>query len=417
MSDHVVVVGGSLAGLRAAEALLATGLSGTVTVLGAEPEQPYNRPALSKQGLTQVEGYEPEPFRRKPSWDRIQWRLGEPVVGSCLAEGFVELAGGGRVGFDALVVATGLRPRRLSVAGPSHGRYVLRTAADADALRGALGSGVEVVVVGGGFLGCEVAASAAVRGAEVALVVPQRLPLEQHLAVELAQVVAARHDEHGVRVCTEQTVSGILGTQRVEGVVLGSGEQLRADVVVEAVGSTPNVEWLAGNGLDLTDGVLCDNSLRAVGTQRVVAVGDVARFPNPLYDDRLGRVEHWNMVPETARRAACALLAQLGCGPDPEGLFVPVPSFWSDQYDLRIQAFGDPASGRLDRRVLHAGDQGDLVVGYYLDGSLVGVAGVGAVQRLLPHRAELVARADALRAGVPAPGPLSGRSTGPAASR
>lgn len=404
MTCHVVVVGGSLAGLRAAEALLATGLPGTVTVtvLGAEAEQPYNRPALSKQGLTQVEGYEPEPFRRKPSWDRIHWRLGAPVVGSCLADGFVELAGGERVGFDGLVVATGLRPRRLSVAGPSRGRYVLRTAADAGALRGALTDGAKVVVAGGGFLGCEVAASSAARGADVSLVIPQRLPLEQHLGSELARVVAARHDEHGVRVCTEQSVSGFLGTDQVEGVVLSSGAELGADVVVEAVGSTPNVEWLAGNGLDLADGVLCDNSMRAVGQARVVAVGDVARFPNPLYDDRLRRVEHWNLVPETARRAAHALLAQLGCGPDPQEPFVPVPSFWSDQYDLRIQAFGDPASGLLNRRVLHAGDEGDLVVGYYLDGALVGVAGLGAVKRLIEHRAQLVARADALRSGVPA---------------
>ncbi|MEX2290292.1 MAG: FAD-dependent oxidoreductase [Mycobacteriales bacterium] len=398
MVDQLVVVGGSLSGLRAAESLLAAGFPGTVTVIGEEPEQPYNRPALSKQALTQAEAYELELFRRKPSWDRIQWRLGRAVVGAAIGDGQLDLADGEQIPFDGLVVATGLRPRRLAAPGPAAGRYVLRTAGDSRALRRVLSPGARVVVVGGGFLGCEVAASASVRGSDVTLVIPQRRPLEQHLGGELADVVARRHARHGVQIRTEQAVVGLRGEDRVEGVVLGSGDVLAADVVVEAVGSKPNVDWLAGNGLDLEDGVLCDNSLRAVGGDRVVAVGDVARFPHPLYGDRPRRIEHWNMVPETAKRAAHSLVAEMGYGSAPDKPFVPIPSFWTDQYDLRLQAFGNPASGLHDTRVLHEGPDHELVVGYHLDGTLVGVAGLGAVKSLLPHRAELVARADALQA-------------------
>lgn len=395
MRQHVVVVGGSLAGLRAAESVLAAGFQGDVTVVGDEQLPPYNRPALSKQALMNDAPYEPESFRRKASWERIHWRFGERVTSSALAERTLGLAGGDHLRFDGLVVATGLRPRRLPISAPVTGRHVLRCVDDAAALYQALTPTARVVVVGGGFLGCEVAAAASRRGSDVTLVLAQSSPLEHLLGPELAGVVEQQHRLHGVHLVTESTVIDLRGEQRVEAVVLSSGRELETTVVVEAVGSVPNTEWLAGNGLDLSDGVLCDNRLQVVGQDVVVAAGDVARFPNPLYPHLTRRVEHWNMVPETAKTAAHSLMAQLGVAPPTSQPFIPIPSFWSDQYDLRLQAFGDLAAGLADRRELYReGD--DVGIGYYLDGQLVGVAGFGAVKRLLPFRAELVARAEEL---------------------
>lgn len=429
MAAHVLVVGGSLAGLRAAEAVATSAFDGEITVLGEESHEPYNRPALSKKALTAAEAYVPEGFRRKAGGERIRWRLGQRVTASDLANGTIELATGEQIAFHGLVAASGLRARRLPVDGPAAGRHVVRTAEDAEALRRTLAPGTLVVVVGGGFLGCEVAASATARGAEVTLVYPERFPLELMLGNELAQVIAGVHEQHGVRLRGGQTVTGFLGGSRVEGVSLASGEVLAAAVVVEAVGAVPNVEWLEGNGLDLSSGVLCDNDLRVVGQERVVAVGDVARFPNPLYPDRPQRTEHWNMVPETAKRGARTLLAELGVSAPPADPFVPIPSFWSDQYDLRLQAFGDPLAGMTDRRVLAEDDGQARVIGYFRSGELSAVAGLGPVAELLPYRAELAARAQALARSTTAERstqaaltgddvePHSGRASGPFAWR
>ena len=395
MRDHVVVAGGSLAGLRAAESVLAAGFQGDVTVIGDELLPPYNRPALSKQALTNDPPYEPESFRRKASWDRIHWRLGQRVTSSSLADRTLGLANDEHIRFDGLVIATGLRPRRLPISAPAAGRHVLRSVDDAASLCQALSPTTRVVVIGGGFLGCEVAAAASRRGADVTLVLAQSSPLEHLLGPELAGVLERQHRLHGVHLLTESTVSDLRGERRVEAVVLSTGQELETSVVVEAVGSVPNTEWLAGNRLDLSDGVLCDNQLQVVGQDGVVAAGDVARFPNPLYPYLTRRVEHWNMVPETAKTAAHSLMVQLGVAPPTYQPFIPIPSFWSDQYDLRLQAFGDPAAGLGDRRELYReGD--DVGIGYYLDGQLVGVAGFGPVKRLLPFRAELLARAEEL---------------------
>lgn len=365
----VAVVGASLAGLRAAEQLRAAGHQGPITVLGAEPHLPYNRPPLSKEVLSSPDAGDPGAlaeqlmFRRRASTVDVQFRLGDAVVAVEMARGSLTTAGGSRVGFDALVVATGLRPRRLAVEGPNLGRHVLRTVEDCYYLRAELhGHGPRrAVVVGAGFIGCEVAASLRKLGHEVTVVEPAGAPMERVVGPALASAVQRHHEDAGIRFRLGTGITGYIGADRVSGVVLSSGEIVPTDVVVEAVGSACNSEWLEGNDLDLSDGVLTDNDLAVAGVDRVVAVGDVARFPNPLFDNVPRRVEHWSIPTDTAKRAAVTLVNQLNGAAEDQQPFAPVPSFWSDQFDLRLQSFGSP--GLADEAVVDEGDLGELAAG------------------------------------------------------
>ncbi|WP_455356775.1 NAD(P)/FAD-dependent oxidoreductase [Streptomyces sp. SYSU K217416] len=368
MAAHIAVVGGSLAGLRTAEQLRAAGHTGPLTVLGDKPHLPYNRPPLSKEVLAAPGGssaaqlHTAVAFRRRALVDDVDFRTGRPVVAADLRQGRLTLADGTEVAYDGLVAATGLRPRRLRLPGPRSGRYVLRTLEDCVALRGVLRPEARVVVVGAGFVGCEVAATALGLGCRVTVVEPTGAPMNRVLGGPLAQAVQWHHEAAGIRFRTGRSVAGVLGTTEVTAVDLDDGTTLGADVVIEAVGSVPNTDWLAGNdGLDLSDGVLCDNHLRAVGADRLVAVGDVARFPNPLFDDRPRRVEHWSIPADTAKRAAATLTAQLDGRAPGSAPFAPVPSFWSDQLDLRFQSFGSPALA--DEVHLHEGDLDHLRAG------------------------------------------------------
>jgi NADPH-dependent 2,4-dienoyl-CoA reductase/sulfur reductase-like enzyme len=267
---------------------------------------------------------------------------------------------------------------------------------DAAALRADLVPGARLVVLGAGFIGCEVAATARNLGCEVTSVAIDPYPMVRPLGAALGAEMQRRHEAHGVAFRLGVGVVGFRGEDRVRGVDLSSGEQLVADVVVEAISSHCNVEWLAGNGLDLRDGVRCDNLLRAcaddgTAVDGVHVVGDLARFPNPLFDDVPRRVEHWNIPTETGRRAAAALVAYLaGDGYDAVAAkpFRPMPSFWSDQYDLRLQSFGAPglAGGEDDIRVLEGSLDHEVVVGYHRDDVLVGVVGIGMLPRVMDYR-------------------------------
>ncbi|AXI80369.1 NAD(P)/FAD-dependent oxidoreductase [Peterkaempfera bronchialis] len=372
MSAHIAVVGASLAGLRTAEQLRIAGHTGPITVLGDEPHLPYNRPPLSKELLADPGDSDPArlhasvAFRRRAVVGDVDFRLGQPVASADLDRGLLTLADGTGVRYDGLVAASGLRPRRLPLPGPRRGRYALRTLDDCIALRGALRPEARVVVVGAGFVGCEVAATALRLGCRVTVVEPSGAPMGRVLGEVLAQAVQRHHQAAGIAFRTGRSVAGVLGREQVSGVDLDDGTTLGADVVVEAVGSLPNTEWLARPGQpagpDLTDGVLCDNRLLAVGADRLVAVGDLARFPNPLFDTTPRRVEHWSIPADTAKRAAATLTALLA-DRDPDPLpFTPVPSFWSDQLDLRFQSYGSPALA--DEVCLLEGDPEDLGAGF-----------------------------------------------------
>ncbi|MEV7385454.1 FAD-dependent oxidoreductase [Streptomyces sp. NPDC091215] len=379
MNARIVVAGASMAGLRAAEQLRAAGWTGAITLVGDEPHMPYNRPPLSKEVLAGKAPFESLAFRPRASVSDVEWRLKRRVVSAALDERTVRLDEGSVLSYDALVVATGMRPRRLDCPGPLAGRHTVRTLDDARGLREELTRpGARVVVVGAGFIGCEVAATAVGLGvAEVTVVDPLPLPMAGPLGELLGRALLARHEDRGVRFALGVGVAGFTGEDRVTGVMLSDGSVVPADVVVESVGSVANTEWLDGNGLDLRDGVLTDELLRVGGRPEVVAVGDVARFPNARYDGVPRRVEHWSIPTDSAKHAAKALMRHL-CGEQAELTpFAPLPTFWSDQHDFRLQSFGAPVLGKDDVRVLDGDPDGDVLVGYHRDGRLVGVVALG----------------------------------------
>lgn len=395
MTGRVVVVGASMGGLRAAEQLRAAGWAAAITVVGDEPHMPYNRPPLSKEVLAGKAPFESLALTPKAAAADVEWRLGRKAVAARLDEQTVELDDGEAIPYDGLVVATGMRPRRLRCPGPLHGRHTVRTLADAQGLRDELTRPhARVVVVGAGFIGCEVAATAVGLGVrEVTVVDPLPLPMVGPLGELLGRALLRRHEERGVRFALGAGVAGFEGEDRVTGVVLDDGTVLQADVVVESVGSIANVEWLQDNGLDLSDGVLTDDRLRIGGRPEAVAVGDVARFPNARYDGVPRRVEHWSIPTDTAKHAAKVLVAHLAGADGEPAPFAPLPTFWSDQHEFRLQSFGAPVLGKDDVRVLDGDPEGDVLVGYHAGGQLVGVVALGgqaAAMRAARYRAQLL---------------------------
>lgn len=391
MSD-VVVVGAGLGGLRAAESLRAAGFAGTITVVGDEPHLPYNRPPLSKEALAGGINVADLQFRRKASVDDVVWRLGSGATACDLAAGTVTLADGSVLPFDGLVAASGIRPRRLPIPGPKQGRFLLRTAADAEQVREHLVPGANVIIMGAGFIGCETAATATKLGATVHVVALDEQPMIRPLGAELGAGMRRRHEAHGVHFHLGHTIDHFDGDDRVQAIALSDGTELPASIVIEAVGSVTNSEWLEGNDLDLSDGLLVDSAMQ-VATPRaaVVAVGDIARHPNALFGNVPRRIEHWNMPTETGRRAGPTLAALLA-GQEPDrSPFTGMPSFWSDQYHHKLQSFGMP--GIASRIEVVDGDvEGPCIVEYHDASGLVGVVGIDRTQDLAPYRKQLMSR-------------------------
>ncbi|UYN84838.1 MAG: FAD-dependent oxidoreductase [Microcella sp.] len=383
----LLIVGASMAGLRTAEGARRAGYAGPITFLGAEAHAPYNRPPLSKELLqTEGQGHADVAFPiRSALEENVEWVLGRAAASLDVERQVVVDDRGDEHAFSALVIATGLRPKPLPI--DDHGLggiHVLRTVDDAIALRSVLRPGADVVILGSGFVGCEIAATAAKNGAKVSVVTQSRVPLERALGPLLGGELRRRHEQHGVRFFTGESLFGLIGDPDVERVILTSGVMLECDALVVAVGSDPNTEWLRDSGLDVSDGVLVDAGLRAVGVDGVVhpsvfAVGDVARYANPLFDEVPRRVEHWNLPTETGKRAG-QLIAAHYAGDDCEPLaaagFAPLPSFWSDQYDAHVLAFG--MTYLADHSELVAGSLDDeCVVEFYRGDTLVGVCGIG----------------------------------------
>jgi 3-phenylpropionate/trans-cinnamate dioxygenase ferredoxin reductase component len=394
----IVIAGSGIGGLRTAEALRSNGYSGKLIIVGAEIHPPYSRPPLSKDLLCGRRSVEEISLRPMSDLEPVEWRLGHPVVACSLSERSLLLADGDTLHFQGLVAATGVRPRRLDLPGPVTGRHVVRQLDDTLTLQPLLGPGVRLVVIGAGFIGCEVAASARTLGCEVTIVAPEDVPMERPLGLQLGRALQRHHERHGVRFRMGTGAVSVRGHDRVTGLEIGTGEILPCEVLIEAVGSIPDVEWLNENGLDLTDGLVCDEHLRVEGRPDVVAVGDLARFPNALFGGISQRVEHWSMPTDTARRAAPALLAGLSGTELPGSPFAPMPTFWTHQFEVRLQSFGAPWLGAGDVRLLEGDfDDGPVMVGYHRDGRLVGIVGTGGPRQLLPYRAQLLAvgRADA----------------------
>jgi NADPH-dependent 2,4-dienoyl-CoA reductase/sulfur reductase-like enzyme len=381
--DQVVVVGASLAGLRALQALRRAGFSGRLIAVGEESEPPYDRPPLSKDVLAGKWDAERARLLR-PEDDAldIEWRLGRRAEALDLAARQLRLAGGESVGFDGLVIATGTYARRLPNTPALAGIHVLRTLADCLALRAALDASPRVVVIGAGFIGLEVAATCRGRGLEVTVIESLAAPLERGLGQKLGAYVGEIHRDQGVNLRLGVKVARLVGSTRVEAVELADGSHVPADVVVVGIGAAPATQWLEGSGLELADGVVCDPSCRSTRAPFVVAAGDVARWPNPLFGASM-RIEHWTNATEQADHAAATLLAGASGG-EP---FAPVPFVWSDQYDRKIQVAGRLDGADETRLVDGSLEERRFVMLFGREGRLCGVLGLNRPRLVMKARA------------------------------
>jgi len=376
----IVVVGGSLSGLRAVEALRAAGWDRGITVVSAENTMPYNRPPLSKELLWGEDSPEDLVFELSEATNDVVWKLGNPASSLNLDEKTLTLSDGEIIQFEGLVIATGVSSRRLNAPGPLEGRTVLRTLDDAVALKSKLQPGLKLVILGAGFIGCEVASTARRIGCEVDVVAMDKVAMQIPLGMMLGAEIQRRHVEEGVRFHMGVSISELKGAGKVDSVVLTDGRELSADLVLETIGSVPNTSWLDGNNLDLTNGVLCDPYLRAGGTPGVVVVGDVARFSNPLFNSPAMRIEHWQTAIDTANYGARTLLYDLGLADEAPKPISLMPWFWSDQGETRLTSFG--MLGLADRQELIEGElQSECAVGYFQGEIPVGVVLVGMKEK------------------------------------
>jgi NADPH-dependent 2,4-dienoyl-CoA reductase/sulfur reductase-like enzyme len=379
--ERIVVVGASLAGLRAAEALRWGGFTGTLVLVGAEEHPPYDRPPLSKQVLAGNWDADRVWLRKPDDYEPLglDLRLGQQATDLDVAGREVVLHGGERLPYDAAILATGAAPRRLPGTPQLDGVVELRTLDDALALRAAFEQQPRVVVVGAGFIGAEVAATARQRGLDVTVLEALPVPLSRGLGDRMGMACAALHLDHGVDLRCGVGVAGFEGEERVSGVRLTDGSVVPADVVVVGVGVAPATAWLESSGLELNDGVVCDEHCRAA--PGVYAAGDVARWTNPLFDESM-RVEHWTNAAEQGQAAAENLLAGEGRGTP----FAPVPFFWSDQYDVKIQFAGRSRPGD-DVEVVDGSLEAHRFVALYgRAGRLVGCLGFSRPRLVMTYR-------------------------------
>jgi NADPH-dependent 2,4-dienoyl-CoA reductase/sulfur reductase-like enzyme len=387
MMRDVVIVGGSLAGLRAAESLRTGGYDRAITIVGDEPHLPYDRPPLSKRVLSGEWDADRILLRKSDDMGSIdvRWRLGARAVTLDLDDHTVGLDGGDRIRFDGLVVATGAAPRRLRGQEEHDHVVVLRTLDDALDLRDRIASGDRrVVVIGAGFIGLEVAATARQLGNDVLVLEGGPAPLVRALGEEMGAAVSAVHADHGVEIRCGVKVEGLASGA----VLIDGGWHERADVVVVGIGVAPATGWLEGSGLHVDDGVVCRADLNA-GRPLVYAAGDVARWHNPLFDEVM-RVEHWTNAAEQGALAASNLLAEsMGQATRP---YAPVPFFWSEQYDRRIQFLGRAGTDDEVRVVAGSVEERRFAALFGREGRLHGVLGLNMPRHVMPFRNHLIER-------------------------
>ncbi|MEU8706106.1 FAD/NAD(P)-binding oxidoreductase [Streptomyces sp. NPDC048565] len=396
--SDVLVVGSGAAGLAVVECLRRKGYGGRVTLLGEETGAPYDRPPLSKQVLAGTWDAERTHLRTRDVLDALdaEFVLGERASALDAASRTVRTASGSELRAGAVVLATGLRPRRLpGLSGPA-GVHVLRTLDDAARLRTELLEARRAVVVGDGVLGAEIAATARLMGIDVTLAGPQAAPMETQLGQDVAGRLAALHTEHGVRLRPDTLVDGLATDDgRVTGVRTAGSGTIPADLVVSAVGSTPATDWLEGSGLVLDDGVVCDSRCRAA--DGVYATGDVARFDHEALG-RSVRLENRTNATEQAMLVAANILGE-------DRPYSPLPYFWTDQLGVKIQVYGVPTPTATAHIVEGSPEQGRFVALYTDDDGPVAVLGWNMPKQARQHRGDLLGRY------TPAPRPESAVAT------
>ena len=383
-----MIVGGGLAAARTAEHLRKSGYTAPITLVSDEPHLPYDRPPLSKEMLQDAQKNLDDVLLKPAEFyadNDIALNLGSAAQSVDTAARTLTLFDGTVLDYDELVIATGLAPKQIPSFPDLVGLRVLRSYDEAMALREQAASARRAVVIGAGFIGCEVAASLRKLGVDVVLVEPQPAPLATVLGQKIGELIARLHRSEGVDVRTGVGVAGVRADdagERVTAVELTDGTVIDADLVVVGIGSRPATDWLVGSGVALDNGVLCDEVGRT-SDPHVWALGDVASWRDATGHQR--RVEHWSNVADQARILVAAALGQ-----DPPSLTV-VPYFWSDQYDVKIQCLGEPEA----TDVVHlAEDDGRKFLAYYeRDGVLVGVVGGGMPGKVMKARAKIAAGA------------------------
>ena len=381
----VVIVGGGLAASRMAEQLRRAEHTGEIVIVSDEAHLPYDRPPLSKDVLHKDDlGFGDVTLKPQEFYDEndITLKLGAAVTAVDTGARTVALADGSTVDYDELVIATGVVPKRIPSFPDLAGIHVLRNYDESQALRAEAASARKAVVIGAGFIGCEVAASLRNLGVDVVLVEPQPQPLASVLGEQIGALVTRLHRGEGVDVRTGVGVDEVRGADRVQQVVLADGSEIDADLVIVGIGSRPAVDFLADSGIAVDNGVICDNVGRT-SAEHVWALGDVASWRDAT--GHQARVEHWSNVAEQARVLVPSMLGE----EVPEA--VVVPYFWSDQYDVKIQCLGEPEA---DDVVHLVEDDGRKFLAYYeRDGVVVAVVGGGMPGKVMKARAKIASGA------------------------
>lgn len=380
--DRIVIVGASLAGVSAARAIRMEGFEGSVSLVGDEIHRPYDRPPLSKEILTGLKAEDEIELPGLADLD-VEWRLGTTAVALDRGDRTV-LTSRGDIGYDGLIIATGVRSRPLPGLPVDNERvFALRSLDDARALGRALESRPRVLIVGSGFIGVEVAVSARALGCETSIV-----SMTDALIIagpEVSRTCTSMLMAAGITLHTERRIERTEFGSASGVMHLDNGVRQEFDIIVVAIGSVPNVEWLAGSGLDTTNGVLCDETCTALGSHDVIAVGDIARWPNPLFGGLHMRIEHWANAVEQGTAGGRNILRPHS---DREP-FSSLPSFWSDHGGPRLQSIGLP--GMADRLELVDGELGDgrYALAAYKESALVGAIGYGVPRAIAKLRASV----------------------------
>ncbi|MFZ9697991.1 MAG: NAD(P)/FAD-dependent oxidoreductase [Ilumatobacteraceae bacterium] len=399
---RIVIVGGSLAGLRAAETLRANDFTGDICVVCSERDSLYDRPPLSKKFLAGEWDTDRIRLRKSEEIEKlnVDWRFGTTATALDVANKTIATTNGA-FNYDAAIIATGGIVRRLPNQPNFAGIHTLRTIDDSVALRDDLQQGKHLVVIGAGFIGLEAAATARANGCEVTVLEGLPAPLIRGLGETMGRLVTRVHADNGVNIRCNVRVEEIEGNQRVTGVriinELGTSELVEADIVLVGIGVAPATAWLETSGITINDGIVCDANLQCA--PYVFAAGDVARWPNALYTDiePTMRVEHWTTAAEQGVHAATNALATLN--DQPLTPYSAVPFFWSDQFTSRIQFLGRSTNADDVRVVAGNPEDGKFAAAYFANDRLTAVLGVSLPKAVMPARKllqERTSKADAL---------------------
>jgi len=381
---NIAVVGASLAAVHAIEGLRERGYEHDITLVGAEPHLPYTRPPLSKESLVGTRDYESLSLHPQEWYDEhgVRLLLGSPVTGLDTRAKEVVTGSGTTLAYDGLVIATGSAARTLKLPGSSSPVTTLRTLDDSRRLGSELNAGQHLVIIGAGFVGLEVAATARQLGLEVTVVEVERAPLARVFGETVGSWFRGLHERNAVRIRCGSHLESVETTADGTTLQFRDGECVRADHVIAGVGACPSVEWLAGSGVEVANGVVCHPDLRT-SVPDVVAAGDVARWRNPLFDEDM-RVEHWTNAVEQGRHAAGTLLGD-------RTPFEAVPYFWTDQFDAKARFVGRAHPD--DDVVIERADDTSLVALYGRAGELRGAICVGSPRLLARYREAIAQRA------------------------